>query len=88
LADHLQTVGKRLRSTVDAFNGAIGSFDGRVLVTARRFADHGAVSVARELADVDPVDITPRSVQAPELEQAEERMRALLPATPPDAEAA
>jgi DNA recombination protein RmuC len=80
LADHLQTVSRRLRSTVEAFNGAVGSLDGRVLVTARRFSDHGAVSTAKELHDVEPVDVNPRVVQAPEIEHAEERMRALLPA--------
>jgi DNA recombination protein RmuC len=80
LADHLQTVGRRLRSTVSAYNDAVGSMDGRVLVTARRFADHGAVSASKALPDVDPVDLTPRSVQAPELEQAEGAVRALLPA--------
>jgi DNA recombination protein RmuC len=80
LADHLQTVGRRLRSTVSAYNDAVGSIDGRVLVTARRFADHGAVSASKALPDVDPVDLTPRSVQAPELEQAEGAVRALLPA--------
>jgi DNA recombination protein RmuC len=88
LADHLQTVGKRLRGTVSAYNDAIGSFDGRVLPAARRFADHGAVSAGKELHDVDPVDLIPRTVQAPELDQVDEQMRALLPATPPDVEAA
>jgi DNA recombination protein RmuC len=81
LADHMQTVGRRLRSTVDAFNGAVGSFEGRVLVAARKFADHGAVSASRELPTVDPVDLTPRTLQAPELEDSAEGLRALLPAS-------
>jgi DNA recombination protein RmuC len=81
LADHLQTVGRRLRSTVDAFNGAVGSMEGRVLVAARRFADHGAVSASKELPSVEPVDLTPRTLQAPELEDSGEELRALLPAS-------
>ena len=85
LADHLQLVSKRLSSTVDAFNGAVGSLDGRVLVAARRFADHGAVSAGKELRDVDPVTVTPRTVQAPELDQADEPLRALLPAAADEA---
>jgi DNA recombination protein RmuC len=88
LADHLQTVGKRLRGTVSAYNDAVGSLDGRVLPAARRFADHGAVSAGKELRDVDPVDLMPRTVQAPEVDEGDEEMRALLPATAPDADAA
>jgi DNA recombination protein RmuC len=80
LADHLQTVGRRLRSTVDAFNGAVGSMEGRVLVAARKFSDHGAVSASKELPSVEPVDLTPRTLQAPELEDSGEELQALLPA--------
>jgi DNA recombination protein RmuC len=80
LSDHLQTVGRRLRSTVDAFNGTVGSMEGRVLVAARKFADHGAVSASKELPSVEPVDLTPRTLQAPELEDSGEELRALLPA--------
>jgi DNA recombination protein RmuC len=72
LADHLQTV--------DAFNGAVGSMEGRVLVAARKFSDHGAVSASKELPSVEPVDLTPRTLQAPELEDSGEELRALLPA--------
>lgn len=81
LSDHLQTVGRRLRSTVDAFNGAVGSMEGRVLVAARKFSDHGAVSASKELASVDPVDLTPRTLQAPELEATADELRALVPAS-------
>ena len=81
LADHLQTVGRRLRSTVDAFNGAVGSMEGRVLVAARKFSDHGAVSVSKELPTVEPVDLTPRTLQAPELAASGDELRALLPAS-------
>jgi DNA recombination protein RmuC len=79
-ADHMQTVGRRLRSTVDAFNGAVGSMEGRVLVAARKFADHGAVSASKELQTIEPVDLSPRTLQAPELDAAGDELRALLPA--------
>lgn len=40
---------------------------------------HGAVSLSKELPDVDPVDLTSRMLQASKPEQAKE-MQALLPA--------
>lgn len=79
-ADHLQTVGRRLRSTVEAYNGAVGSMEGRVLVAARRFADHGAVAPTKELPTAEPVDITPRMLQAPEHDAVRDELQALVPA--------
>jgi DNA recombination protein RmuC len=79
LADRMQKVSRRLGSTVDAFNEAVGSLEGRVLVTARRFQDHGAVSAAKELPVVEPVDTTPRTLRVPELERVDE----VLALTPP-----
>ena len=66
LAQHVDTLGRRLGSTVEAYNGAVGSLEGRVLVTARRLADHGAVSAGRELPTVSPVGTVTRAVHAPE----------------------
>jgi len=64
-ADHLARVGGRLRGAVGAYNDAVGSFDNRVLPSARRFADHGAVGTAdRDLPPLDPVDLTPRTLAA------------------------
>jgi DNA recombination protein RmuC len=54
--------------------------EGRVLVAARKVSDHGAVSASKELPSVEPVDLTPRTLQAPELEDSGEELRALLPA--------
>jgi DNA recombination protein RmuC len=63
-AEHLQRVGTRLRGAVGAYNDAVGSFDSRVLPSARRFVDHGAVAAGHELEPVEPVDLTPRAVAA------------------------
>ena len=65
LGGHLDKVGRSLKAAVEAYNGAIGSIESRVLVTARQFEDIG---VAREpLAPVRPVTEAPRPLTAPEL---------------------
>ena len=59
------TLGKRLTSAVNAYNDTIGTFDTRVMVSARRFRD---LQVSEgELTPVQPVDATVRQTQAPEL---------------------
>jgi DNA recombination protein RmuC len=55
LSAMIQTLGKRLNSTVNAYNETVGSYERRVLPAARRFADHGAVASGAELGDVDPI---------------------------------
>ena len=39
--DHVRKMGASLDATVSHYNRMVGSLDGRVLVTARRLADHG-----------------------------------------------
>ncbi len=53
--EHIDLVGRRLNSTVEAHNRAVGSLERMVLPTARRFPELGAVASERELA-------TPRQV--------------------------
>ena len=67
VAEHVQRLGKRLGGAVDAYNQAVGSLETRVLVSARRFSDHGVVGPDRDIAPLEPVDRTPRTPQAPEL---------------------
>ncbi|ADB52114.1 DNA recombination protein RmuC [Conexibacter woesei] len=66
---HLDRVGTRLRSAVGAYNEAVGSFDSRVLPSARQFSRHGVVGRERELPAVAPVDLTARELHAPELRE-------------------
>src|SRR5207302_6154840 len=49
LSGMLATVGTRLNSTVRAYNETVGSYEARVMPSARRFADHGAVAEEREV---------------------------------------
>jgi DNA recombination protein RmuC len=65
LAEHFAKVGRNLDTTVKAFNQAVGSFESRVLVTARKFDELG--SAARGgLAELEPVERVPRTLQPPE----------------------
>jgi DNA recombination protein RmuC len=65
LSGLLATLGTRLNSTVRAFNDTVGSYEARVLPSARRFADHG-VAGGRELPQIEQVTINARSVHATE----------------------
>lgn len=67
LSTHLSAVGTRLNSTVKAYNDAIGSYESRVLPSARRFADHGAVAEGAELPALEEVGSRARSVHTGEL---------------------
>lgn len=66
MADNLSGLGTNLRQAVEAYNRTIGTIEGRVLVTARRFRDMG-VSTPKELEEVDSVQVAVRDARAPEL---------------------
>jgi DNA recombination protein RmuC len=65
-AAHLDTLRRSLAKTVESYNAAVGSLESRVLPTARKLNDLGAASGA-EIAALEPVDVTPRALVAPEL---------------------
>ena len=63
MASYLGTLGERMKRSVDAYNSLVGSFDSRVMVTARKFEEMGARS-DQELNDPQPVDVQPRLLAA------------------------
>jgi DNA recombination protein RmuC len=65
MAGHLDRVGRSLNASVVAYNQAMGSLEGRVLVSARRFADLGVTT--ETLDEPRQVETVPRSLGAPEL---------------------
>ncbi|TGN64114.1 DNA recombination protein RmuC [Nocardioides eburneiflavus] len=65
MAGHLDRVGRSLNASVVAWNQAMGSLEGRVLVSARRFAELGVTTEALE--EPRQVEAVARSLAAPEL---------------------
>lgn len=61
LNGHFSTLGAALGRSVEAFNSAVGSYNTRVAVTARRLSELDSMS-DREVPDQNGVDIVPRSV--------------------------
>jgi DNA recombination protein RmuC len=67
LAKHFDTLGTRLRGSIDAYNDAIGSLEGNVLVKARKFKELQTANGSEDIKALEPVDRVPRMLQAPEL---------------------
>jgi DNA recombination protein RmuC len=66
LAEHFENVGRSLAKAVQSYNGAVGTLETRVLVTARRLKDKGVTS-SEEFHEIETIDQTPRALGAPEL---------------------
>jgi DNA recombination protein RmuC len=66
MTDYLDTLRMRLDSTVKAFNDAVGSYETRVLVTARKFKALGATA-GNEIDPLEPVESVPRVLQSANL---------------------
>lgn len=75
LADHFAKLGRSLGGAVENYNNAIGSFETRVLTTARKFEELKAAPEAASITNLEPVDSVPRNLQSSSV--------SLLPATAP-----
>ena len=62
MSGHMQTLQRSLGSTVEAYNRAVGSFESRVLVSARKFPSLGVTG--SEIPDLAPIETAPRHLQA------------------------
>ena len=67
LGGHFEDLGTRLKSSLDAYNKAVGSLEGNVLVKARKFRDLQAANGGEEIVALEPIDRVPRMPQAREL---------------------
>jgi DNA recombination protein RmuC len=67
LGARFDTLGLRLKSSLEAYNDAVGSLEGNVLLKARKFKELQAANGGEEIKPLDPIDRVPRMLQAPEL---------------------
>jgi len=67
LGNHFDTLGSRLKSSLEAYNQAVGSLEGNVLVKARRFKELHAANASEDIKPLEPIDRVPRMLQAAEL---------------------
>ncbi|MGL5097217.1 MAG: DNA recombination protein RmuC [Planctomycetia bacterium] len=64
LAEHFSKLGRSLGNAVEHYNSAIGSYETRVLTTARKFEELKAAPESATIANLEPVDSIPRSLQS------------------------
>ena len=69
-AGHVAKVGSSLRGAVRSYNSAVGSFDSRVAISARRFKELG-VPTTEEVPELDQLDIDIREITARHLPEAQ-----------------
>jgi DNA recombination protein RmuC len=67
LGGHFDDLGSRMKASLEAYNRAVGSLEGNVLVKARKFKELQAANALEEIPALEPVDRVPRMLQAREL---------------------
>lgn len=63
LADHFTRLGRSLNSAVEHYNKTVGSFEGRVLPSARKFEELKAAPEAKTIDALEPISSLPRDLQ-------------------------
>ena len=73
MAEHLNRLGRAMETATGAYNAAIGSFESRVSVSARKFKELGATSQEAEIIELRAVEGGARRVQASMLPEPEQK---------------
>ena len=68
LSDRFVTLGRRLDSSVKAYNDTVGTLESRVLVSARKFDEHGVAPDGAELESPAPIELSARRLRAAEID--------------------
>ncbi len=76
LSEHWDALREHLGRAVEAYNRAVGTLENRILPTARRFRDLKAAPSDEEILLLEPVELLPRTLQAPELAAAPPELNA------------
>ena len=63
--DHFANIGKGLDRALDSYNRAVGSLEGRVLRTARKFKERGAIA-GEDIEILEPIDKATRALSLDE----------------------
>ncbi|HZP02503.1 MAG TPA: DNA recombination protein RmuC [Terriglobia bacterium] len=58
---HVEAMGGALAKAVDTYNKAVGSLEGRVLPSVRKFKELG-VATGEDIPEIEPIDEAPRAV--------------------------
>ena len=72
MAEHLNNLGRHIEKSVSVYNQVIGSFERRVLASARKFSELGVTKRdGAEILYVSPTEKTTRQVSLPDLTEPE-----------------
>lgn len=69
--DHMDKVGRGLKTANNSYNQAVKSLDARVMPAARRFEELHAAPAGKELADLDQLDHEPLPLTAPDFSRSD-----------------
>lgn len=64
LVDHFEELRRGLERAVTGYNRAVGSFEGRILTTVRKFKELGATT-QEDIDEMEPIELSPRQLKHP-----------------------